>query len=424
MNSMCQLRLKQLAGGLLLCAGLWPLSAAAEKDCANPRKASGAMTEPFYRGVEEANNLISKSRYDEAIARLSKISEAGSDYEKAIAFYNLGYAYSSKNDLSNAARVFKKAVDLNALPQSQHDQLMYNTGQMFVVSKQYDEGIRSLEQYMAETCSPVNAEAHIFLASAYMERKKYREALAQIDQAVAKGKPKESWLQLKLAINYELKNYRACAETLVQLIGLMPAKADYWKQLSTMLYEMKSEAEAVAVLALAERQGFVEKPNEIKNLYNIYMLMEIPYKAGMVMQEGIDKGKMPADESNLNALANAWINARESARAETALRKLASMSDKGEYYFKLGAMYGDDNKWKESRETLERALQKGSLANTGDAWMRLAVATYNLNDNKAAMVALQKAMNYDNTRRQANEWLRYIRDESGVAQQEAVQANP
>jgi tetratricopeptide (TPR) repeat protein len=420
---------KRYSGMCLLfaiCAIAQPSLALAEKDCANPRKAAGTMTEPFYRGVEDANNLMSKSKFDEAISRLTKMTEAGTEYEKAIAYYNLGFAYNSKNDLGNAAKAFKKALDLNALPQSQYDQLLYNTGQLYIINKQYDEGIRLLEQFINESCGTVSPEAHVFLASAYVERKKFREALGQIDQAIAKGKPKESWLQLKLAINYELKNYKACAETLVQLIGMVPVKADYWKQLSSVFFEMKNDAESVAVLALAERQGFIEKPGEIKNLYNIYMLMEIPYKAGVLLQDAIDKGKVPGDESNLNSVANAWINAKEADRAEASLKKLAAMSSKGEYDYKLGATYGDNERWKESREALERALQKGGLAKPGDAWMRIAVAAHNLKDQKATVNALQKAMNYDESRRQAGEWMRFVNDvpQPTAAAEAATEATP
>jgi tetratricopeptide (TPR) repeat protein len=187
-----------------------------------------------------------------------------------------------------------------------------------------------------------------------------------------------------------------------------PAKPEYWKQLSTMFYELKQDTEAVAVLALAERQGFVEKPNERKNLYNIYMMLDLPYKAGNLLQEAIDKGKMPPDEKNLEAVANTWINARESAKAEVVLKKLAGASERGEYFFKLGAMYGDDERWKESREMLAKAIQKGGLKKTGEAWMRLAVAHYNLKDTPDAQAALQKALNYDESRRQAGEWLRHL----------------
>lgn len=400
--------------GLIAAAALSPPAQAA--DCANPRKASGLISEPFYRGIENATDLISKQKYNEAIERLGKIAEAGNDYEKAVAFYNLGFAYSSKNDLGGAGQAFQRALDLNALPQQQHEQLQYNLGQIYVANGQFDQGIRALEQYLAEACAPVPAEAHIFLANALSEKKRYREALPQIDLAISKSRQvRETWLQLKLALNYELKDFPACAQTLVQLIGLVPEKSDYWKQLSSMFFEMKRYTESLAVLALAERQGFIQQPNEIRNLFNIYMLLDLPFKAGLLMQEAIDKGRLPADEKNLDSLAGAWINARESDRAEVTLKKLASTAGKGEYYFRLGAIYGDDERWKESRETMRNALAKGSLSRPGEAWMRIAVASYNLGEHGEAVTALQKAAGFDDTRRQAGEWMRHLQSERAQA---------
>jgi tetratricopeptide (TPR) repeat protein len=182
-----------------------------------------------------------------------------------------------------------------------------------------------------------------------------------------------------------------------------------------MFFEMKSELEAVAVLAVADRQGFIDKPNERRNLYNVYMMLDLPFKAGTLMQEAIDKGKLPGDEPNLESMADAWINARESSRAETALKKLAAMSERGEYFFKLGAMYGDNEQWKDSHEALQKALQKGGLKHTGQAWMRLAVAEYSLKNNDRAIAALQKALTFDETRKQAGEWLRHLTGQAVAA---------
>ncbi len=386
--------------------------------CANPRKADGTMSEPYYRGVEQAMDLMSKSRNQEAIDKLSKMVDGGgSEYEKSIVYYNLGFAYSSKNDYTNAAKNFEKSLALNAMPQQQYDQLLFNLGQLYVADKQYDNGIRTLERYIAESCTPVPPDANIFLAQAYLEQKRFKDALPQVDQAIAKSKTvKESWLQLKLAINYELKNYRACADVLLKLISITPAKSDYWKQLSGMFMELKDDAGAVATLALADRQGFLTTPNEIRNLYNIYMSVDLPYKAGTFLQDAIDKNRVPGDEKNLNSVADAWINARESARAESVLKKLAAQSEKGEYYFKLGAMYGDDERWKESKEMLEKAISKGNLGTkAGEAYLRLGVANYGLKDYRSAETAVNKAMSYDNVRGQAGQWLRQIRSDQGLA---------
>lgn len=385
-------------------------------DCA-PEKAAASMSEAVYYGVDEATKLIADKKMDQAIEKLGKLAESGSDFDKAVVNYNLGFAHSSKSDFANAAKAFAKAIALKALPQQQHQQLQFNLGQLYVVAGQHDEGIKTLQTYIADACTPPPAEAHIFLANALIERKRYKDAVPQIDLALSKAKaPNQTWLEMKLAVNYELKDFKACAASLVQLIGIAPTKPDYWKQLSTMFFEMKEDVEAVAVLAVAERQGFIDKPTERKNLYNVYMMLDLPFKAGLLLQDAIDKNLVPANEENLESVANAWINARESGRAEASLKKLAAASEKGEFYYKLGAMYGDDERWKESRDMLAKSLQKGGIKRPGEAWMRVAVAEHNLKNTPAAVAALQKAMGYEDSRKQAAAWLRHLTGQVAATQ--------
>jgi len=407
-----------LVGGLLASSHAW------SADCGKPEKSEGEMSESTYADVQSAMEMLSKNKTAEAIEKLSKMADKGSEYEKALVNYNLGIAYSSKNDYPNAAKSFAKSLSANGLPRTQREQVQYNLGQLYIVVGQYDDGIKTLQDYIANACGPVTAEAHIFLANALSEKKRYQEAAPQIDLALSKTKePKEQWLQMKLAVNYELKEFKACAEALVQLISKLPDKSDYWKQLSSVLYEMKDDAQSVAVLALADRQGFIQKPNEIKNLYNVYMMLEVPYKAGSLLQEAIDKNRIPPSEENLDLVANAWINAHESQRAETTLKKLAAMSEKGDYYYKLGAMYGDNEQWQPSKEMLEKAIQKGGIKRMGDVWMRLAVAHYGLKDNPGAIAALQKALTFDESSKQAGEWLRALGGQ-GATRTAATEAPP
>jgi tetratricopeptide (TPR) repeat protein len=408
--------MKRTTLGWLGAAAIFVNAGAHGADC-GPEKAAASMSEAVYYGVDEANKLIAKKQLDDAIEKLAKLSESGSDFDKAVVFYNLGFAHSSKPDYPNAVKAFAKAIGFEALPRQQHQQLQFNLGQLYIVAGQHEEGIKALQDYIAGACTPPPAEAHIFLANALIEKKRYRDAVPQIDLALSKAKaPNQTWLEMKLAVNYELKDFKACAASLVQLIGIAPTKPDYWKQLSTMFFEMKEDIEAVAVLAVAERQGFIDKPAERKNLYNVYMMLDLPFKAGLLLQEALDKNVLPANEENLESVANAWINARESNRAEVTLKKLAAASDKGEFYYKLGAMYGDDERWKESRDMLAKALQKGGIKRAGEAWMRIAVAEHNLKNTSAAVAALQKSMTFEDTQKQASQWLRHLTGQVASAQ--------
>ncbi len=174
------------------------------------------------------------------------------------------------------------------------------------------------------------------------------------------------------------------------------------------------------MLALSDRQGFLKNGNEYKNLASIYMLLDIPYKAGVLMQQAIDKGLLPADEKNLDLLSAAWMNARDNDRAEAALKKLAGVSDKGDYWLRLGYVYIGSERWKDAVATIEKAQAKG-VKKPGDAALLLAKAAYEAGDKRKSLQAAQKALTYDESRKQASEWLGYLRQQLG--EEAATQAS-
>src|SRR6185503_3354744 len=119
-------------------------------DCAEDKeKAASTMSEAVYHGVEEATKLIGAKQYAEAIDKLGKLTSDGSDFEKAVVYYNLGLAHSAKSDYANAGKAFAKAVSLKALPSQQQEQLQYNLGQIYIVAGQHEEGIKVLQEYIA-----------------------------------------------------------------------------------------------------------------------------------------------------------------------------------------------------------------------------------------------------------------------------------
>ncbi|MGH8443000.1 MAG: tetratricopeptide repeat protein, partial [Nevskiaceae bacterium] len=222
-----------------------------------PRRSAGALTEGTFRRLERTMQQIAKNQYPEAEKTLAEmLADSGrSEYEKGIIQQTLGYVYASTNREMLAVKAFEQAVATNSLPQAIHEALMFNIAQLYISDDKAEQGMQRLNAYLAESCNP-NPDAHILLASVYAEKKQWRDSLKQADLAIVKAKaPKESWLQLKLALHYELKELPRCAEVLVHLVALNPVKPDYFRQLSGMLLQIGKDPEAMAVLALAERRG-------------------------------------------------------------------------------------------------------------------------------------------------------------------------
>jgi len=377
-----------------------------------PRKAKGTISESTYKRLERIIDAIGKGQFDESEVKLRELMEASrGDYEKAIILQTLGFVYGSNNKEMLAVKAFEDALATGSLPQQVHEQMMFNIAQLYAADDKFDKSAQALNAYLQESCNPL-PDAHILLATVSAEKKQWREALKQVDLALVKGGVlKESWLQLKLALHYELKEFPRCAEVLVALVAANPIKEDYWKQLSGMLFEIKKDPEALAVLALAERKGWVDSEGEIRNLSNMYMYMQVPMKAAQLLERGIDQKQMEATERNLESLGNAWLMAREYGKAEKAMARAAAASDKGELFKRLGQIQIENEQWKAALDSLQKAQRKGGLKDPGETAFLVGVCAVQLKQYKTAEQALRTAMQYEKTAQMAAQWLNHLQDE-------------
>ncbi len=386
------------------------------------RKATGTLSEGAYRQLERIHDLIGKNKNDEALEKAKAMLErVGNDYERAIVRQTMAFIYISQNNYKAAIAGFEEALKLEALPQQPYEQMIYNVAQLYFQDGQTDKAIQKLEQYFREASVKPPSDAYILMASAYSDRKRFADALPYVEKAIAETKePKESWLQLKLALHYELKQFAQCAETLIRLVSLIPAKEDYWKQLSSILFEIKKDKESLAVLALADRQGFLDTEGEIRNLANIYLLLDIPYKAAQILERGVNQKILKSDEKTLSLLGDAWTMARDYGKAEAALNKAATVSDSGEISFRLGQIFVEDERWKEALEALSRAQSKG-VKKMGEAAYLEGIAAFQSGNRNRARDALRRAQKYEETRNSAGQWLNHI-EQTEAAEAQAAEA--
>lgn len=398
-------------------------SAQAQEAPNKQRKATGTLSEGTYRQLERIHDLIGKNKNAEALEKSQALLErVGNDYERAIVRQTMAFIYVSQNNYKAAIAAFEEALKLDALPQQPYEQMLYNVAQLYFQDGQTDRAIQRMEQYFAEATTEPPADSHILLASAYADRKRFREALPQVDKALDKVKePKESWLQLKLALHYELKQFPQCAEVLLKLISVAPAKEDYWKQLSSILFEIQKDKESLAVLALADRQGFLDTEGELRNLANMYLLLDVPYKAAQILERGLEQKVLKSDEKTLNLLGEAWSMAREYTKAAEAYQRAAAISGSGEIYYRLGQVYFEDERWKDVLDVLEKAQAKG-VKKPGDAAFLEGVAAFQSGSRKRAVDALRRAQKYDESRANATQWLNHIAQIEETEAQAAIAA--
>jgi tetratricopeptide (TPR) repeat protein len=397
---------------LLPLAGM-PSVAAAEVNCEEPREASGSLSEFTYRRLTRIQEDIAEEKYSDAIEGARKLlpKVERNDYEKALVYQTEAFAWASQEDYKNAIPAFVKAIDLNALPQQQHEQMLNNVGQLYYAVEDRDSALKYLKRYLDETCSDPAPDAYILIASIYVDRKQYRSALPYVDKAIrARKDVPETWYQLKLAIHYEQKQFKQAAEVLVTLIANHPIKEDYWKQLSGVFLEMKDDPESLAVLALAGRQGFLDTEREIENLANVYLFLEIPYKAAQVLTDGMNAGIVDKTLESLEKLGTAWQMARENAQALSVFAEAAPLAADGRIWHRLGQIYIDDENWPKAEEALKNALAKG-VNDRGETQLLVGVAAWNQGKTDQARSAFLAARNDSATKSQAQAWLAHLATE-------------
>lgn len=369
---------------------------------------TGSIAEGSYRTLETAMNEMSKGEFAAAERRLVGLTERAQGYERAVVFQTLGFVHAQQERLKQALEAFEEALATNALPRQPREELTYNVGQLYIADEQYDRGIAALERYLETACKPPPAAAHMMLANAYAQAKKYEQSLRQVAVATEKaGRAEESWLQLKLALHYELKQLDECAKTLVDLIAMTNESGEYWKQLSGILLEIEEQEEALAVLAVAERQGLLDTERDLMNLASVYSLLEIPYKAGRTLERGLENGTIERTAKSYQLLSDAWIAAREWDKAEAALRRAAELSADGNLWMRLAQVLMEKESWRAAQDALQSALKAG-VSDVGQANYLLGVAAYQAGDDARAVEALRAATRDPASQRQAQQWLDHI----------------
>lgn len=367
------------------------------------------LTEKTYKVLSAAQELMAAEKNTEAEKKLKallKQTDTGT-YERAVVQQTLGYLYSAQEDYPQARKLFKQALDSNALPKKVSHNLQYNLAQLFLADEEYKEGIALLEQWLKAERSPPNS-AHVLLASAYYRVKNYKKTIEHIRIAIKKDKSaKEAWYQLLLSAHLELKQYKSAISVLETLITQYPYQKIYWTQLSALYLQQNKEFSALAVKMLAQRLELGDAKTLI-NLADMYRYLHIPYKSAQLLTKGIDDGTIDADFDNLNHLADSWLAAKEGQKAADVLQQLAKLDDSGMSDLKYGRVLFGLEQWQQAADALSTSVQKLDDEQKGKASLLLGMAQYYIGNLAQAKTTFSKAVAFKNERNQAGQWLRHI----------------
>jgi tetratricopeptide (TPR) repeat protein len=414
--------------GLAIAAA--PLAATAQDApvAAKERKDKGnLMGERTFRRIEAINKMYAEKEYDKAIKAVNALLDSGNlnDYEKAMANQMAGYVYAEQGKYNQALPYFEQAVTLDALPNQAHFGMMYSLAQLYAQQGQHQKTIGLLSEWFDYQADPPG-QSYILMASSYAQLEQYDKALPWVRKAIQSegAKAQESWYQLELAILFEMKRYGEAATLLRRMVARWPDKLRYWEMLSGAYQEQSKDADSLAVLMAAYQHGLLyddkatpeQTEKKLLNVVRMNMFQDSPYVAGKILESEMKAGRIQPTEKNLELQLSAWKAAREFDKGIAIIDQLAPMTKSGELYFEKAQMLMEQNEWAGTIAACEQALEQGNLKKPGGVYLVMGIAANELDQFDRAIQYMKRARDYDdNSRRQANDWIKFIQDRAAVA---------
>ena len=211
---------------------------------------------------------------------------------------------------------------------------------------------------------------------------------------------------LKAVLHYTKKDFASTAAVYEKLVSDFP-KHDYMKQLAGMYSELDRDDERLAVFDAVYENGGLKKETEVLNLAYMWMGSSVPYKAGRIIEDGIEAGTIEETRKNVETMANAWAQANEYEKAVPTLQRVAEITGEGIFHARLAAVHFNAGKYKLAAEEAAIADSKGGLKNAAGNLMLQGMAYYNVRDYENALQSFRRAKESESVFASARKWESY-----------------
>jgi tetratricopeptide (TPR) repeat protein len=140
----------------------------------------------------------------------------------------------------------------------------------------------------------------------------------------------------------------------------------------------------------------------------LYLQAEVPYKAAMLLDSEMEKGRVGKTAKTYRLLSQAWTLAQENEQAIPALQEAARLSDEGELNLRLGNAYLNLGQYDECVKAVRNGVRKGGIKSPDNAQISLGMCLYNQQKYDESTKAFNEAGKTKRSRRIANQWISVI----------------
>lgn len=403
-----------LGGALALSVA--PVEAARKKEETVSVSKTGRKDKPatssqkFAKAYGKVADLYEAEQYEEALAGLQKLdTPKATPYERAKIEQMRGYIAYNQDDLETAIAAFKRALETDALINTEHFQLKLTLAELYHMNDQLPESAAAFDDWLKDA-ETITGRNWALQAKNYYDQDDYEKALEYIDKAYATGDaPERAWAQMKANALLSLERTPEAIAFGREVLAKTPDDAEFVNFLTALLLDAEQPQEAVTILENLRTQGKLDKENLYVNLYAGYRDLDKPVDGAKLLSEGIEKGIVKPSRDRYLQIGEAYYDAEDLPNALTYFRKSAEMSPSdGTADLYAGQVLLDQENPKEARTAFAAAIQKGNLKQLGNAYYQLGIAELDSENEAAAVAAFQKAQGFPESQKNATQALKSL----------------
>lgn len=371
------------------------------------------MSERLNKKLVGGFDAIDEGDYEKAEKLLNEVlaDKKVNKLEQANAYQGLGNVYSERDDdIAKQLEYYQKAVDLDALPNTNHFGLMIGVAQLASNEDMYDLATGYAKRFLDETGSD-DSRAWQVLAISYYRQEKFDLVPEPAKKAVETAKePSDSMYQLIVQSYYDAEKYQDAVREAEQILAKKPDLLPIVKLASQSYLEMEGgEAKAAGILQAAYDRGVLKSENDIRHLASIYSYVDMPMKAVEVVNSAVAANKLKPSLDTYKTLGDALRYADKYVEAADAYSKAEPFAQNGEIlYLKALALY-EGEKYPECKQAATAAATKGGFERQGENWLTLGNCELELDNLPAAKAAYTKALGFPSTKESAASWLKSVK---------------
>jgi tetratricopeptide (TPR) repeat protein len=393
---------------LLLCLLLVPLAAA--------KDAVVGMSKRTYDTLNEVQILMEQEQWAEALEALAKMGERKlTGYETAHMLNMYGFIYYQQGENQRALENFSEALEQEGLPNSQVRGLLNSATQVSLAIGDYAAAEKYALRLLEAEIEAPQPMSQILLAQSYVGRERWEDAIPPLQKALAMlaetgARPRENWMVMLSSVYHALERYEDMRDLLYDIVTLYPRER-YILNLAALHGQLEEPERQLALIESLKDDERLEKGFHLVTLANLYLSRGVPLKAAELLQREIAAGRIPDTRQNLELQSQAWYLASEQARAIPPLEAAAEREESGDLYLRIARLHMDLYQWRQAEQAARKALAKGKLKETGDAWLLVGMALARGDKLEAARTAFIEAAEYDSSEKWARQWMRFVETE-------------